>query len=467
MEVIKSPLMAFWVAGKEMSTFAKRQILSIELTYREKKASDGVVIFSDPDFAISSSNVFVKGRSIAFLLGWTTETRPCGPFVVKKYSVSAGADGSPKFTVHFQDLSHKLNKKQKTKKHVGKPAQILKKIAEENDLGYDIQSIESLEFSDSFPLMQAHMTDAHLIQVLANKYGYVWGVEGRTLVFKRPENEDLIGKQKDVPVLSYRINGASLLDFSCDVKFAKLGKRKGSAQKKSGIDVLTDSELKNPALSAIETIKDSVKEIAPKLGEMVTGALAGDEPDSENGFKGKIKTFDAPSGFWGEEGIGGVINDIFGDDDETEESSGDTKSKEEALRKSAGVIAKNTEIIEASISPRIASVRYRPGASVILAGLGSRFSGKYRITEVRHVYGENSFVTSMSVVKRAFGASPDDKGKIGESAEQPGNIPGNEDPGTKAPTKDLYDEFEDFGLGTGEYMTRREKRKKIDGKDDV
>jgi len=470
MNAVKFPLMAFWVAGKELSSSAMRNILNISLTYREKKASDGTVIFSDPDFELASSQVFKKGRSFAFLLGWANEAKPCGPFIVKKYSIDAGSDGMPKFILSFQDLSHKLNKKQKTKKHLGKPAQIIKKIAEENDLGYDIQSIEALEFTDSFPLMQAHMTDAHLIQWLANKYGYVWGLEGQTLVFRRPENDDDAGRQTEVPVLSYRIHGASMSSFSCEVKFASKGKRKNATQKSSGIDVLTDAPLKNQSIAAIDTVKDSIREVVPQIGQAIEGAFSGSEAaqtDKEKPYSGKVKNFDAPTGFWSETELGSAISDAIGTDEKDEESGGDTKSREEALRESAGVLSRSTEIIEASVQPRLASMKYRPGASVILAGLGPRFSGKYRITEVRHVYGENSFTTTLSVVKRDFGPSGKDREKIGDAAEQPENIPGNEDTSTKPPSKDFYDDYKDFGLGTGQWSTRREKRKKIDGVDDV
>jgi len=398
--------LTMWVAGHELSDESIRKVLSVTITDREKKASDGTLVFHDPDFSVMDAGIFKKGRRIAFLMGWRDEAIPKGPYTVKSYVIEAGVDGVPKIRVNFQDLSHKMNKKQKQRKHTGKPVDIIKKIAEEHGLGYDIENIQGLNFNDDYPLTQANMTDAKLLQTLASKYGFVWGLEGTTLYFRRPAALPDLGQQTDIPTLAYRIHGATLLSFTADAKFQSEGKRKGSLQAQKNLDLLNDDKAGALGILDVGTTRDLINEMAPQLGELM-GIQPGQEGDDQevtaDGEVVKTK-FNAKRGFW--KVVDTVVEDVWKDDeDDTTEINSDSPEIElsKATMKLAGTLAKlTTEVLEATIEPRIASMSYRPSMALYLLGLGTRCSGEWRVSEVTQFYGEGGFKTSMKVKKRAF-----------------------------------------------------------------
>lgn len=469
MTSVKEPFLAMYVGGNELSVNTLRKIVSLSVTYREKKATDGTITFSDPDFILADSNVFRKGRRLAFLLGWLNESRICGPFIVKAYDLTAGADGSPTLVIRFQDMSHKMNKKQKKKKHTGNPAQIIKQIANIHNLGYDIESIETLSYTDDFPLIQSNMTDARLLQVLADRYGYVWGLDGMTLYFRRPQNLDEVDVQKDVPVLSYRINGATLLSFTANVKYISKGKRKGAKQKNENVDLLSslaDGEIGNQLL---ESARDTVGEYLPQLGSLL-GKKDTDQEDGDDEATGEKRStrvdFDGLTDIFSS--VEGKIKDLWGEDDEdNEEDASDSTNEDEARRKLGGKLANSTEVIEATLVPRIASAYYQPGQSVIAAGIGERFSGKYRISEVTLSYGNDGFATSLKVKKREFKSTSSDRSKIANKQETSDNVPGNADSSTGQPSKDQMQLTQDFDPIGDTFVLKRTRIKKIDGVSDA
>ena len=465
---IKEPFFVLWVSGNEVSEEVLRKIVSLSLTDREKKATDGSIVFSDPDFMLTDSQIFKKGRRIAFIMGWREEMVPRGPFVVKGYNLTAGSDGSPMLDVKFQDLSFKMNKKKKKRKHTGKPAQIIKSIAEEHNLGYDIDSVETLEFNDDFPLIQAGMTDAALLQRLADHYGYVWGVNGMTLYFRRPESFLKKGKQFEPEILSYRINGGTLLSFSADVKFVKNGKKLGAKIKDDIQDVVND--LKEGEFGgAVETVRDTLDDTLGSLGGVIgldKGQSADDEEAlPEDAEQSVDKTLlNAEKGIW--KHVEGAVKDLWKDDDETTEEVSSTSSpnEAEAKRKHGAQLIETTEVIDAKISPRIASMLYRPGQSLDIVGVGKKFSGEYKIKEVTQSFGSEGFTTSLSAIKRSFFQTPAQAQRAAKATEKADGATDSTDPNKKKITSDTTVEEKTILVAEEGYWEHRKKLvKKIDG----
>lgn len=551
MQYVKTPMLFMWVNAKELSDESVRRIEELSVTYREKHATDGSFVINDSDFRFTDNKIFKQGQRISFLLGWHDEAIPCGPFIIKSYTFRAGEDGKPNLTVSFQDLSHKMSKKAKKKKYTGTSVEIIKKIAEYHNIGYDIESIADLTFTDDYPLIQANMSDAKLLQVLADKYGFAWGIEGNTLYFRRPQNADEVGRQGTVPVLSYRINGATLLSFDASVKYISKGKKKGSSEEKDLVDVLkdglgesaesllgvvgsivgeenvkmvredigkgisslkdmvipkdkeqelSDEEVKEGSSNSIERKRKGLLEAVNKLtadeqqldNDILNGGgtptaeqqqrkenlqrqreqvsvqqqqLRDEEKKADRKRTVQTKNFLQDPGLF--KTVTKVVEDGGKDDEESSDSNSDgtSDSSEEAKRKMAGKLSKKTEIIEATVVPRIASMLYRPGDSVIIAGVGERFSGKYRISEVTHNYGgDPAFVTSLAVKKREFRPSAKDKANIAEKQDpvEADKVPGNQSSADGKPQGPQTYTAKDFARDPGKYDT---VVRKVDGND--
>ncbi len=405
---VRTAMLAMWVEGHKLSDDSIRKILSLTFTDREKKATDGSFVIVDEDYLISDSNVFKKGRKLSFLMGWTAEAMPKGPFVVKSYSFGGGNDGAPKLTVKFQDLSHKMNKKQKRRKHLGNPVNIIKKIAKEHDLGYDIESLAGLLFDDDYSLIQSNLTDAALLQRVANKYGYVWGLEGNTLYFRRPNSLDFTGKQALVPVLSYKVGGATLLTFNFEVKFHKKRKRKEADQTTEDVGLGAEEAIKKAGTAALAASRELIAKISPDVADMLnvdSAQEAGDQEDvskkdkvtGEKIVKGTTD-LDAPSAVFSRIFASQVKDLKDGSKDEKASESDDTGGGAEGDNKDkekAAIILGTTELIEGTLTPTISSMMYVAGMAIQVVGVGARFSGKHHITEVTQTYNSSGFTTAL------------------------------------------------------------------------
>jgi len=438
----REAICTMWINGKGVSPELIRRILSLEITFSQKKASSGSIVFRDTDFSIFDSRLFRKGQALHFFMGWLNEALPAGPFVVKSYSISAPSNGNPVLTVKFQDLSHKMNEKQKRRRHTGKPTDILKKIAKEHGLGYTISSVEGLEFTDDFPLIQASISDAALLQRLADRYGYVWGVDGGNLYFQLPA-EKQSRKKLSPPVLSYRINDASLMSFSPEMKYSSGGKRKGAAHKLSNIDFLNDGKLTDGLANALGITEDERKRLYDENPHDVKEAVLIEESIAK-GIKSSLG--EGATSFYHEavdsaerliswladtgyvtnaeaaaanknvnrgsklvRPIDGTTEVEYTDDlEELEQGcvSGactpfDTA---EAERRTLGNKYRASEIITGEAIPSIGSMLYAPGSKVTLLGLGVFLSGEYLIKEVRQSFSSQAatFSTNLIVYRSKF-----------------------------------------------------------------
>jgi len=444
---IREPICMMWVGKRQLPQQLIRRLRRVTINFHEKKATAGEALFDDTDTFIMDSKMFRKGTRIALIMGWVHEFIPVGPFIVKSYGMQFPDSGDPKFSLKFQDPSHKMNKKQKKKRHLGTPEMIIKKLALSHGLGYDIDTITGLEFTEDFPLIQANVSDAALMQRLAFRYGYVWGVEGQNLYFKKPADleEEGVQEHDDVPVLSYRMNDFSLKSFMPDIKYSKGGKRKAKNELTESLDEL-GNEIEGSLGEFgkfLEGKADDIKEISPELGDLMS-SLSGQEPDDEFEEYGEsndtVQTqsvvIDSASGF-----VEKITNWVSqqGSDEPNEESIPGSKSgaatpstEEEAQRQAAGKIIAASEIITGKAIPTIASMRWRPRMGVILAGVGQRLSGKYRIKGALQEYTEDGFRTELDVAKRTFYPGPKDKDKISKESESQSM---GQDPGASKPGK--------------------------------
>jgi phage protein D len=453
-------LVLVWVNGKALTPDISRLVRSLSFTFPKNKGANGKLTILDPNFTLFDNNLFRKGQRLAFLCGWKHELVPVGPFVVKNYGLDCPESGEVALVVDFQDPSHVMNKKQKRKRWVGSPTLILKQIAERHSLGYDIDEVKGIEYTEEYPLIQANMTDAALIQRLAWRYGFIWGVYGSNLIFKSPADLEASGEQsrQEIPVLRYRIGDYSLMSFSPEVKFSKGGKRKSKKADTKNID------LTNPE-ATLENLQEQFSGMTTEELQENLGDLTGDF-DSESVIDNLSAGFTGLSDLFGLEGdqeaddertdttdkkvdeivayrikeYEGVLKKYSKKPSKKDEENAETDvgnpsgtasapNAEEARLKQAGKIVRSAEITTGTIKPTVASMYYRPRMAVVLAGLGKRLSGKYEIKEVNHILsGEGQiFDTEMKGIKRKFGPAPKDKSKINNKVENEPPLPGTED----------------------------------------
>jgi phage protein D len=418
---------------------------SLDMEFIDKKADNGTLVFRDPEFKIFDSKIFKKNSRFALIAGWEHELVPMGPFYVKGLDPVAPENGTPTLTVHFQDKSHIMNKKSKKKRWVGTPTSIIKKIARHHDLGYDVDDITGLSFTDDFSLTQANISDARLMQILATRYGYVWGVDGHNLYFKRPEDLEESGEHdiNDVPILTYRSRDCSLRSFTPRIRTLRGGKKKGAKTGLGGIKELGNAAVDGLGELAKEMGIDSKKlsDLDPGLGDLLN--LSDDEErndDEESVEDDKENDIKSQAG----DVLNYLIDPIkatfdFGDpktDDGAEvtgpaDASGaaSPSNEEDANKRLAAKVLKTSEIIDGDAIPEMASMRYRPRMPIIFAGLGERLSTKYTITKVKQSWGRGKpFRTVLHVRARRLKSNARVKRRIDEETkgqDTPGSLNGS------------------------------------------
>jgi phage protein D len=444
---IRTPIVVIRIGGVDLYPEEIRKLLRVSLKLNERKADTGELVFRDHDFHVLDSRRFKKGTEFYLLLGWTNEIEPMGPYVVKSYKPSFPSDGESRLVVKFQDKSHKMNRKQRRRRFSNqRPDQIIQQIAEEHDLQYDIESIEGVRFTDDFSLIQANVTDARLMQTLARRYGYVWGVENGVLYFRRPVDLEVTGQQAEVKVLSYRINDWSLLSFDPEIKFTSGRRRKGATQTTSNVDLLNGTS-KNNGIFSISQLRETVSAISPRLGEVVE-TMSGQDNDDDEKQGYSTQTTDAqgeprnqgqsrrPGTYFEFDEVtnaftrGFIVRDTdaVAQNNENEESEPGNESgsatpdnEKEANKEAAAKVARASEIVEGTVVPSIASIRYRAGEAVILAGVGERLSGRYRIVEIDQMISGDTFHTKLKVKRQTFRPSTSSQEQISKATQKSGS----------------------------------------------
>lgn len=509
--MIYTPYGLIWVSGRQISSAVLEDLLEIKIDLREKKASTGHIILKDEYASYFDSKVFRKGAWLAFLMGWAHEFDMFGPYVIKGYKMDFPEDGFPKLTINFQDISIRMHKKEKRKKHIGKPKNILKKIASEYGLGYDIDSMGDLEFSDEKPLIQANQTDAAFLQRLAHRYGYVWGIDGVNLYFRRPMDFDEINRQYSIPRLSWAEK--TLKSYTFEIKTAGGKKKKDSTKNTTNIDLDGDGnpdEVDNETLAAYNAAREEIKTLYGtdsvdaqtaledaqkkygKLGGFETNmardlvGLVGDsklskllavgeeeeggdeevkpDKDPEKPSKTEDETHWRPNverGTWySNQPVFDWTDPKWVDD--IVEGKSDTpgaaapENEDEAKNRVAGDLIRSSEIIEGSFIPPISSVWYKPGKTVYLDLPSNRLTGKYHIDEVNMVWNIDGFNQKITKAhKRTFMPKTSDKDKTDDAP-----IPGSEEGNKEKLPEDTYGWVPDAVSGRFNYS------RIIDGEED-
>jgi len=487
-----TPIVVVRVDDREIAQEDLRAIRSVKLVLAERKADTGQIVFSDPDSRIYDSRTYRKGARLVLTMGWTNALEIRGPYVVKGYKPLYPEDGDPTLTVDFQDESHSMNRRQRRRRFADlTPAQIIEQIADEHELGFDIESPENVRFTDDFPLIQANATDARLMQQLAERYGYVWGVEGGTLYFRRPVDLEALQQQSEVPVLSYRINDWSLKSFAPEIKFQSGRRRRGARQTAGNVDLTRGTSEDNGIFEVLRAGREEIEGALPRLAEVVRGARGQDTDDDEpNTTPGRSTDAQDDVEDQREERARGrqrvdrvrteVGEEEFPDraerDDEPEENEesepGDEsgaatpQTEGEARRRAAGRSARASEIVEGIAVPSIASMRWRPQAAVVLAGIGERNSGRYRVAEVTHtVTKEGVFTTSLRVKKQVFRPSAADTAQIAQASDR-GTTAVDAASGRSSadgPPPPTTEAEERYRIDT--VRTRATRRRRVDGQD--
>lgn len=506
------------IDGVQLPAELQRRIKSVSITFQEGKGDTGKVSMLDPDLELFDARVFQEGRKLSFILGWDNECDARGPYPIKKISPSLPSDGELSLTVDFQDMTQKINKCQKQQKHVNvAPHVLVKRIAQAHGLGYDIDSIRNVEFTDDDPLIQANQTDAKLLHRLSLKYGYVWGIEGGVLYFRRPETLRMRGQQGRVKVLSYRINDRSLESFAPEISMQEDKKKIGGTSKDTNVDLDKGKTFKNlldraksgkfdPAMlaslggapkgereAAGQEIVSFLEEAAggegmsvPDLSEIVmprgpsgnegsggAGSLASWETD------GTQQSLPATDGGGTGPKIGGTFADILlgkmkreadpnpepgatsatqTHNEAVESEPGDESGaaapvcEDESNKRAGAKIGPRSEVIKATAKPAVACIRWRPGHETIIAGVGERMSGLYKVQQVDQSVTQDSFQTSLKVVKRKFMYGDEELRKMAEAAQ-------------KAQLGEAYDQPDEVNpLEERRYSGEPEDTQLIDGK---
>jgi len=472
----KEGVCAIWVQDLALSEQTLRDILTLSITFREGKAATGSLTMSDKDFIYMDSKVFRKNQKLSFVLGLVDDAVPMGPFIIKEFHVEAGDDGHPTLSVDFQDLTHLLaKKKEKIRYNGGCVPTIKTAIAELNAQGkkvsYNIDTPKDVKFDDEKALIQANKTKAQIINSLAERYGFVWGIEGQTLYFRKPVDLETSGKQAFVPVLSYRMNDCSLFSYRAEFKYAKEGIRKGSKKVTENIDFEKCEDVGSWIKDVFNGKIDAPPELLEYLGmEGEAIALAPDEDTAKEALgEAKLRATsmfdqsktlfnnvdfnDLPSLLTGQNptdmfakdtnDFTKKIEEIYkknkGINSNTEEGTTDESgtstpdSEEEATKRAEAHLYRSVVLCDADIVPTVYSPRYKPSMAVVLAGLGMSLSGKYKVLEVNHSYSDNSYSMNFKAQKRLYGLTDSDKKRIAaatkavEEGDNSNSTPGGSD----------------------------------------
>lgn len=432
---IKAPVVIIRINGQDLNAEWMRRVRSIKLTEVERKADTGTIELRDGDYTIQDSKVFRKGAVFSVLMGWNDELELKGPYIVKTYKPTYPDNGEPTLTIEFQDRSHAMNQQQRQRRFVRMtPKQIVERIAEENNLDADADDVDDVEFTDSFPLLQANITDARLMQTLSERYGYVWGISGNTLYFRPPIDLESVRQQRQVRVLSYRMNDFSLKSFAPEVKNSSGRRRNASGNRSGNVDIM-NSDDENNGLFSSGANRDRLREISPALAEL-TRILPGQEADDSEPQSSSVDRTDTqedPNDQRLSRRLLRSVNDIsqqfgrlisLGEPENEESEPGDESgaatpdNEDEGNRRAAARVARASEIVEGSAVPSVASMLYKTSQAVILAGLAEHYCGRYRIGEVEQSISGNSFKTTLKVKRQTFKPSAADRDATAEASEE-------------------------------------------------
>lgn len=224
-----SPILRLAFGKQILDPTLMRLVRRITLVHRRGKADDLTIEFSNDDMTLGDRKIFLYGTPIYVVGGWDDEIVEKGPFMLYDHEYLFPEDRDATLAIKAKDKSiGAMHEQKKNVRHTGKQlTRLVAAIAKEYKLEYDIDvaTEDDIIFDDDYSLTQAGESDARLLQRVAEKIGYSWGVKDNTLYFKRPE---VIGTS--ILVLNYSMGDKSLKYFKPEVKARGPAKKKKVAK---------------------------------------------------------------------------------------------------------------------------------------------------------------------------------------------------------------------------------------------
>lgn len=223
----RAPYLAINVSGHYLTPDQLRLVRSVKVEHNKDKADTMQIIFEDPDLLIVNGGLVTPKSLFVIHCGRDDEVIKKGPFRVSEWKPQAPANGRAALIVEgtSQDVS-KMAVKAKSVSYNGmKPSEIVKKIGDQYgfDFDVDILPLDDVQFDDDYGLNQVQKSDANLLQKLADKLGYVWGVRNGTLYFNRPDQFN-----NNPLIFEWRVGKKTLKSFKPKIKIYKQGRPKAN-----------------------------------------------------------------------------------------------------------------------------------------------------------------------------------------------------------------------------------------------
>ena len=413
-----SPFFSLFIEGTEQEEAILRRVKSIVIRHQHKRAQTATVIFTDETLDLVDQKIFAKNSEWTILLGLRSDFQPFGPYSVESYQMNFGADGIATITVQLMDITRKLARSAQYRRFSGLSiGQVVKQIADEHGLGYEIENSEEYTFNDEFPMMQAGVSDAMLLRQMADRFGYRFQIENNSIVFKQSQ----VNQDSNLKTLAWKMGDRNLKSFlpaqktygGKGVKGKLNAAQTGAKVKAGGVDIpkgkgfevdFFGKELLESlgSVSSVESTEGGAFDIDMDGGE-------GTAPESTAEGTGKedksTLVFDPESGEFKpveptKDNEKAVVDakDVGTDPPQTEQEAKKT------LGASKAGTASDLAIARAMLT--YPDVRVRSGDWFEVVGVSRRFSGRWRCVEFEHTLNPSSGLnTVLGLTKKGLGSS--------------------------------------------------------------
>jgi uncharacterized protein involved in type VI secretion and phage assembly len=175
--------------------------MRVELGFRV--AGRCTLRFADPDYKLASSGTAALGKPVE------VHARDKGVLMsgdITGVTVEHRIGEAPELLIIVHDKAHQLARATKVKTFVQMSySDVVRQLAQENGLTPSVDSVASvLDY-----LMQVD-SDLALLDSLADRTGYDWWVEGKTLHFKKPATGDTVNLKLADDLLAFSVRASGL-----------------------------------------------------------------------------------------------------------------------------------------------------------------------------------------------------------------------------------------------------------------
>jgi phage protein D/phage baseplate assembly protein gpV len=329
---VQNPVVKLATANISAASWAAMRSLRVELSLWMPNRC--TIRFSDDDFTLTDANTFAIGKALAVEVPDNTGS-PSAVFTGEITDVALEpAGGGFELVVGALDKSHRLASQSTPRSFANQTfSAIATTVAQGSGLTPSVTST-----SPAIPYVVQTGTDFELLTELALRCGYEWWVDGSTLNFKK--RAATAG-----PTLSY---GKGLIDFR--VRYSAVSKGKELTVRGWAPDT-------QQAVTATDSSAMSGTSI-PGIGATSTFVTGG--RSAATGGSGWAKP---------------LTTAAYGVTDAGEAAAVATALASRA--DASEVVARGT---------CVATPALKPGKKVTIAGMGTRASGDYFVTQVEHLY---------------------------------------------------------------------------------